>query len=108
MLLSVCTPQKTFNITEWQAKGDLETYPNRKAMLNDLITHYQLKGLSYKQLIDLIGKPEDYADSKPNTLYYLIVIDYGRDIDPVYIKHLVITLGADSIVTGFKIEEIRH
>ena len=108
MLLTSCTPQKPFNKAEWEEKGDLDIYPNRKAMLNDLITHYKLKGLSYKQLIDLLGKPEDYIDTEPNTLYYNIIIDYGMDIDPVYIKHLVFILSTDSTVKGFEIKEIKH
>jgi hypothetical protein len=77
-------------------------------MLKDLMNHHQLKGLTYKQLVDLIGEPEKYSDEEPNTATYNIVTDYGRDIDPVYIKNLEVKISSDSIVTDANINEIKH
>lgn len=107
-LLNACTQHKTFDKTGWQQRGDLDTHPNRNAMLKDLTTHHTLKGLSYRHLVDLLGEPEGFSDVKKNTAYYNIVTDYAKDIDPVYIKNLIINLNADSIVTGFGIEQIKH
>lgn len=104
---SYCTQNKKFDKTGWQEKGDLYIYPNRNAMLQDLTANHQLKGLSYKQLIDLLGEPEAYTGTKPYTVYYNVVTDYGADIDPVYVKHLILSLSTDSTVLDFKIEEIK-
>lgn len=97
-----------FDKMAWNEKGDLGTYPNRKKMLKDLLNNYQLKGLTYKQLIDLLGEPETYSDEEPNTATYNIVTDYGGDIDPVYIKNLEVKFGADSIMRNVTINEIKH
>ena len=108
VLLTACTQQKTFDKRGWQERADLGLYPKTNNMLKDLTTRHKLKGLSYSQLVDSIGPPEGFSETKPNTAYYNIVTDYGRDIDPVYIKNLIITLNADSVVSSFGIEEIKH
>ena len=74
-------------------------------MLNDLMNHHRLKGLTYKQLIDLLGEPEKYSDEAANTATYNILTDYGKDIDPVYIKNLEVKFSSDSIVTDGNINE---
>ena len=83
-------------------------YPQRERMLRDIINKHQLKGLKYKQMIELLGEPENYTDEEVNTETYNIVVDYGRDIDPVYIKHLEVKFNSDSIVTDVYIKEIKH
>ena len=108
LLLSACTQQKPFDKRKWQERGDLGLYPNRNSMLKDLTTHHRLKGISYKQLIDLLGEPEGFSETKPITAYYNIVTDYGMNIDPVYLKNLIINLNADSVVSSYGIEEIKH
>jgi hypothetical protein len=108
LLLFACTQHKTFDKRGWQERGDLGLYPNRSAMLKALTSHYRLKGLSYKQLVDSLGESEGFSDTKANTAYYNIVTDYGKDIDPVYVKNLIITLDADSVVSSVGIEEIKH
>lgn len=88
-----------FNKATWD-EGDIGFgYPNRKYMLNDLIEHHQIKGLTYKQLVESIGEP--CIDSGSYEAYYNIELDYGWDIDPVYSKDMVIQLNRDSVVTGF-------
>ena len=69
---------------------------------------HQLKGLTYKQLVELLGEPEEYSDTEPNTAYYNVDTDYRHDIDPVYIKNPKVKLNGDSIVTDVNIDEIKH
>ena len=88
-------------------RGDVGSYPNRDNMLNDLIHNQKLKGLTYKQLIDKIGEPEKNAGDI-TIVYYDILTDYGYDIDPVYIKTLDFKLDKDSIVSDFRVNEIKH
>jgi hypothetical protein len=109
-LLSIlsCNQNRNFDKSAWGEKGDLGIYPNRDEMLKDLMNNHQLKGLTYRQLVDLLGEPENYSDAEPNVAYYNVVTDYGRDIDPVYIKNLEVKFGCDSIVTDVNINEIKH
>lgn len=77
-------------------------------MLNDLINSHQLKGLPYKQLIDLLVEPERYSDEEQNAATYNLAIDYGRDIDPIYIKYFEVKFSSDNIVTDMNIREVKH
>ncbi len=103
-----CNSDRKFNKTAWQQRGDLGIYPERKKMLKDLMNNHGLKGLNYTQLIDLLGEPDKYSDEEPNTVTYNIVSDYGRDIDPIFLKNLEVKFSSDSIVTDLNINEIKH
>lgn len=103
--LIACQPKLKFDKAKWDSKDDMQ-YPYREAMLDDLVKHHQLKGLTYKQLTRQVGEPARY-DNDLNNPYYNIIIDYGWDIDPVYTKVLSIQLNSDSVVTGYKVEEWR-
>lgn len=107
MLLFACTQRMDFDKEKWKEKDDL-VYKYRDAMLQDLTTNYKLVGLSYNQLTDLLGNPESYTNTNSKEVYYLVVEDYGWDIDPVYLKHLVFTINQDSVVINFKIKEHKN
>ena len=107
ILLIACKNEIKFHKAGWTTKVDL-VYPNRERMLNDLTQNQKLKGLSYRQLISKIGEPENNMTGDFNSIYYDIVTDYGHDIDPIYIKILEFKLDKDSIITDFKINEIKH
>jgi len=97
---------QAFNKAEWADGDEGFGYSKRRYMLNDLIENHQIKGLTYKQLVDNIGEP--HFDSGSKNAYYNIILDYGWDIDPVYSKDLVIQLNRDSVVTSFEIKEWKH
>ena len=86
-------------------EDDLKGYPHREGMVNDLISNHKLKGLTYYQLIDLIGKPEGNVEYEANLICYPIRIDYGLDIDPVYTKYLCFKLNRDSLVVDIMTRE---
>ncbi len=100
-ILIACSQTK-FDKSKWLYKDDIE-YPYRKSMLKDLTTSYQLKGLSYKQLIRLLGEPGNIIGDS-NEIYYPIIEEYGG-IDPVHVIDLAIRFDQDSIVTDYKINE---
>ena len=100
-----CNPDKSFDNLKWREKGDLGIFPYRKSMLKDLTTNYKIVGLSYNQTIDLLGVPEGFIAGHTNTLYYDIDLDYGHDIDPIYVKTLEVHFNKDSTITGFDIRE---
>jgi hypothetical protein len=94
-----------FEKTGWVEREDLGIYPHRNKMLNDLTQNYKLKGLSHKQLIDLIGKPEQNLTGEKNYIYYNIITEYKGNIDPIYVKNLEVKLTKDSTVESFRINE---
>lgn len=98
-----CNSQKKFDKTKWAIREDME-YPYRRAMLKDLTDNYKLNGLSYKQLIALLGEPLN-SSRDSNQFYYPIYEYYGSDIDPIYTITLDITLLKDSTVGDFKVTE---
>ena len=64
LLVVACNQTQKFDKSAWKERGDLNIYPNRDKMLEDLMNHHQLKGLTYKQVIELLGEPEKYSDEK--------------------------------------------
>jgi len=84
---------------------DFDSYPYRESMLQDLVQRYQIRGLTYHQLINLLGEPEHYdmADS----IRYDIIVNYGY-LDPKSGKYLAIGLNKDSVATGFKVVEWKN
>ncbi|WP_400192252.1 hypothetical protein [Hymenobacter sp. B81] len=99
-------PELQFDKESWTKYNDGEgTYPYRDRMLRDLVEHHQLKGLTYKQLIDSIGEPSNYGQGDDSIVQYLIFEGFESDIDPVHGKTLDLTLGPDSVVSSYKITE---
>jgi hypothetical protein len=73
-------------------------------MANDLLKNHQLVGLNYNQVVELLGIPQFEDTAK---LSYEILMDYGRDIDPIHTKFLTLSMTKDSIVSSFAIDEWR-
>ncbi|WP_155297306.1 hypothetical protein [Spirosoma aerolatum] len=105
MAVFSCQPQQKFDKEKWNEVGDLMTFPNRKYMIDDLTQHYNLKGKTYKEVIDLLNQPQDGLDST-GQIAYNIDIDYGVE-DPVYSKRLIVHFSKDSVATGYRIHEWR-
>ncbi len=95
--------EEKFDKAKWNYYEDPAFPPShRKKMIKDLTTNYKLSGMSYSELVALLGKP-NFRDSL--FVGYEADVDYGRDIDPVYIKNLLFTLSKDSIITSFRVHE---
>jgi len=97
------TSNVPFDKEKWLEQEDWD-YPRRDNMIDDLIKNRKLKGLTYKQMIELLGDPQGNAQDSIG-VYYQIVEDFGSDIDPVYTKNLSIEFNKDSIINKVKIEE---
>ena len=78
------------------------TFPNRKHKIDDLVKNYQLKGKKYSEIVELPDKPQSKLDSTME-IYYNIDVDYGFDIDPIYLKTLSITFDKDTLVKSFEV-----
>lgn len=81
-------------------------YENREAMVQELTENYKLVGLSFDELVDLLGRPQNVAALDSNKIYYEIVVEFGWNIDPERVEYLVFEMNEDSIVTAFEIEKI--
>ena len=93
-----------FDQSKWNVSVD-GFYKYRESMINDLMNYHLKKGMTYNQLTELIGKPENISNLKDNTIGFTIMEDYGTDIDPVETKILLVALTTDSLVKDF---EIKH
>ena len=103
-LFAACDDKQIeFDQSKWNMSVD-GFYQFREVMVKDLMENHLEKGMTYKQLTDLIGKPENFANIETNTIGYTIMEDYGWDIDPVETKTLLIELTTDSLIQKFKIE----
>ena len=92
-----------FNSNQWKEREDPAFPPEQRSkMVADLTSNYKLVGLKYSELVKLLGIP-DAKDSI--SLTYRITVDYGGDIDPVYMKELNFYFSKDSVITSFEIDE---
>jgi hypothetical protein len=103
--LTSCENQLTFDSKKWKEYRDLDQYPFRELMLEDIVENKRLIGLKYQAVIDSLGPSENYTDENENELWYPVTVDYGTDIDPVYTKHLTVTLNNDSTVERVETRE---
>jgi hypothetical protein len=100
ILLTFFGCKQKFSKVGWN-DGDGVFYANRDAMLDDLLETHPLKGLTYHQLVNLLGEPMKNDSLK---VFYEIKVKYDV-IDPVYSKDLICSLNKDSIITKVEIKE---
>ena len=106
--LSACgNDQLDFEKAKWNETVD-GFYKFRESMANDLMKNHLVKGMTYQELTDLIGEPENFANLKENTIGYTLMVYYGWNIDPVETKTLMIELTADSLVQDFNIKHWKN
>ncbi|MEO8109863.1 MAG: hypothetical protein ABI594_07530 [Ginsengibacter sp.] len=99
-----CHSKQNFDKTKWQEVGDLMTFPNRNAMVEDLLKNYDLKGKTFNDITNLLGQPQ-YPLNSIMEIGYKIEEDYGNDIDPIFTKTLFIQFDKDTIFKTFGIKE---
>ena len=104
MTFTACHQKQKFDKTKWQEVGDLMTFPNRNAMVDDVAQNYNLKGKTLNDITGLLGQPQYPLDSTME-IGYKIDEDYGTDIDPIYTKTLLIQFDKDTTVKNVEIKE---
>ncbi len=92
-----------FDRSNWNTIVD-GIYKYREQMVDDLIQNHLKKGMSRRELIELIGDPENIQMMENNTIGYIIMEDYSRDIDPVETKTLIIQFTNDSLISDYEIQ----
>lgn len=78
------------------------TFPNREAMINDLLTSHSQVGRTLAEVRDLLGTPEYH---EPHQVGYQLTVDFGMNIDPVHSRSLMLTFDHDSVVTKQEVKE---
>ncbi len=99
-----CHSKQKFDKIKWKEVGDLMTFPNRDAMVDDLSKNYDFKGKTFNDITNLLGQPQ-YPLNNIMEIGYKIEEDYGNDIDPVFTKTLLIQFDKDTIFKTFEIKE---
>lgn len=101
-----CTDSIDFDSEKWQTKHDDFTITNaRERMLTDLMNSNILINENLNQIIKIIGKPDSFTPE--GRAKFLIREKYGTNIDPVYIKYLVIEFNSDGKSISQTIEKVR-
>jgi len=90
-----------FEKEKWNTKSDI-FYDYREKMVKDLMKNHLKKGMTYNEVIELLGTDEI---SQNNTISYEIMVDFGWNIDPQRGKILYIEFTNDSIVKEFWLEK---
>jgi len=108
LLISSCGINEIeFEKSKWNESFD-GFYEYRENMVSDLIENHLQKGMSYKNVIDLLGEPANYNNIKPNEIVYEIMVDYGWNIDPMEGKDLYLEFGKDSTLINSRLEHWEH
>ena len=108
LLVTACGNQHMeFDKEKWNERDDM-FYTNREKMVTDLMKNHLKTGMTYKEVLNLLGNSENYQNAPPNVIGYEIMVDYGWNIDPQKGKTLYIELTNDSIVKDFKLKEWKH
>jgi outer membrane protein assembly factor BamE (lipoprotein component of BamABCDE complex) len=99
--LAGCNNASKFDREKWRY-GDGLNYPLREDMVEDLMNTYHFKGMTYRQVIDSLGRPQNRDTLQ---LVYQVLdnsFDYLRK-KPIRKKNLVIYFSKDSVVTKAEI-----
>jgi len=103
MFTSCGIKDEKFNSYTWKNMvGD--NFSDREPLVNDLIKNHMHKGMSYHEIIQLLGNPEIFGESEKNNITYILQIEYDL-IDPVRGKDLIINLTKDSTISEYKVIE---
>jgi len=98
-----CQNDIPFNSEKWNEKGiDWQLSDTREKMISDLISSDTLLGMNSDQIIKLLGEPEF---EKEKSLEYLIREKYSWNIDPDYIKYLIIEMNEKDITKNIYIRK---
>jgi len=91
--LCCCEVNEKFNSEKWKSKPiDWWSTDIREKMVNDLIESQILINKTSSEVIIILGEPSEFNDKQ---MKYLIREKYTNDIDPNYIKNLIIHFQED-------------
>lgn len=96
-----CNNASKFDRQKW-SYGDGLDYPLRDDIINDLVKNHHIKGLTYHQVIDSLGAPQQRDTLQ--VAYQILDNSYSYSRKkPVRKKNLILYFSKDSVVTRFEI-----
>lgn len=108
LMVSSCgVKEMKFDKSTWNEMDDM-FYANRESMVKDLMENHLQQGMTYYEVIELLGVHENYQNVDQNTIGYEIMVDYEWNIDPQKGKTLYIELTKDSFVKNYRLEKWKH
>ena len=99
-----CTRGVKFDKEKWN-DGNGISYNMRDNVLQDLVDNHHLKGMHYKDVIRLLGKPNDTATLKTSYEIINTQSEYNPKNNPIYRKNLEFYFNKDSVVIRTNIYE---
>ena len=97
--------QIAFDREGWNFDTDAQAIPPlREFMTKSLLHDVRIKGMTTKELIDLLGEPENSIETPPNILRYEITCEDQYD-DILEIESLDFYFNKDSIIESWKFEK---
>jgi len=99
--VSSCSNSSKFDRQKW-SYGDGLNYPLRNEIVDDLLKTHQFKGMTYEQVIDTLGGPQNRDTLQ---LSYQIIdnsSEYNRK-KPIHKKNLILYFNKDSVVVKAEI-----
>lgn len=99
-----CRRKQKFTKELWNL-GDGLSYTSRDFIVDDLLANYKLKGMHYKDVRRLLGKPDDTATLKTSYQIINTLNEYNPKNKPVYKKYLELYFSKDSVVSRTNIYE---
>jgi len=103
-LFTACRRPVKFDKEKWRA-GDGLNYKMRDNVLDDLLENYKLVGMNYKDVIRLLGKPDETDSLKTSYQIINTLGEYNPKNKPVYKKYLEFYFNKDSVVTRTNVYE---
>jgi hypothetical protein len=103
-LICSCSSETKFDRAKWLKSDDVMSFPNRKSMIKDLAENVPMKGMKYRDVLELLGPPQ-YPWDHVMKIQYVVEDDFGSDFDPVYSQTLILRFTMDSLVRAVEVEE---
>nr|WP_320039118.1 hypothetical protein [uncultured Bacteroides sp.] len=102
-LTSCEAKDQKFNSQTWK-EAYIDSYSKRELLVNDFIKNHMYRGMSFHEIIKLLGEPEIVERNENFNIGYILNTSYDQ-IDPIKGKDLIINLSKDSIVLDYKVTE---
>lgn len=103
IFVTSCKRQILFDEEAWKSTDDGTSYNHREFMVEDLQRNYLKSKMHYNDVVKLLGTNGEYHYITDIQLNYVVLLDYGRDVDPIKTKSFTIYFLPDSTYVSSEI-----
>lgn len=97
---------RQFDRMKWREKHD-GSYEYRADLVDDLLENHLKKGMKRQMILELLGNPNG-EDTLKRTMNYLILEDYGWDIDPIETQYLLLYFSKSGMLNHTVLYSCKH